>query len=74
MERPEVRALARHADVLSAGAIEDYAGCPVHWLVERELAPASSSPTPTPCAAAASSTPCSSARSASSGTAPAAPA
>jgi RecB family exonuclease len=43
---PAIRALARHADVLSAGALEDYAGCPVRWLVERELRPERFEPDP----------------------------
>jgi ATP-dependent helicase/nuclease subunit B len=30
----------RHSRVLSAGALEGYADCPVRWLVERELQPA----------------------------------
>ncbi len=29
----------RHTEVLSAGALETYADCPVKWLVERELRP-----------------------------------
>lgn len=29
----------RHREVLSAGALETYASCPVKWLVERELRP-----------------------------------
>jgi ATP-dependent helicase/DNAse subunit B len=35
------RALAhvRHSEVVSGGALESYADCPVKWLVERELAP-----------------------------------
>jgi ATP-dependent helicase/DNAse subunit B len=35
------RALAhvRHTEILSAGALETYADCPVKWLVERELRP-----------------------------------
>ncbi len=39
MERPEVRGLLRHGRVLSAGALEDFAACPVKWLVKRELEP-----------------------------------
>jgi ATP-dependent helicase/DNAse subunit B len=30
----------RHSEILSAGALETYADCPVKWLVERELQPA----------------------------------
>ena len=39
--RLSARALARvrHTEVVSAGALETYADCPVKWLVERELAP-----------------------------------
>ncbi len=29
----------RHTEILSAGALEAYANCPVRWLVERELQP-----------------------------------
>jgi len=29
----------RHSQILSAGALESYADCPVKWLVERELQP-----------------------------------
>lgn len=29
----------RHSRILSAGALETYAGCPVKWFVERELQP-----------------------------------
>jgi ATP-dependent helicase/DNAse subunit B len=29
----------RHTEILSAGALEAYADCPVKWLVERELRP-----------------------------------
>jgi ATP-dependent helicase/DNAse subunit B len=36
----------RHRDVVSANALESYAGCPVKWLVERELAPARFDPDP----------------------------
>jgi ATP-dependent helicase/DNAse subunit B len=32
-------ALVRHSEILSAGALESYANCPVKWLVERELQP-----------------------------------
>jgi ATP-dependent helicase/DNAse subunit B len=34
----------RHSRVLSAGALEGYADCPVRWLVERELQPAAFEP------------------------------
>ncbi len=29
----------RHSEILSAGALESYADCPVKWLVDRELQP-----------------------------------
>jgi ATP-dependent helicase/DNAse subunit B len=29
----------RHTEILSAGALETYADCPIKWLVERELRP-----------------------------------
>ena len=31
--------LVRHSELLSAGALEGYADCPVRWLVQRELQP-----------------------------------
>ena len=33
----------RHSEVVSGGALESFADCPVRWLVERELAPRSDS-------------------------------
>jgi len=36
----------RHSQILSAGALETYADCPVRWLVERELRPAPFEPEP----------------------------
>ncbi|MBV9801918.1 MAG: PD-(D/E)XK nuclease family protein, partial [Solirubrobacterales bacterium] len=36
----------RHSQILSAGALETYANCPVKWLVERELQPAPLEPDP----------------------------
>ncbi len=36
----------RHREVVSAGALETFASCPVRWLVERELAPADFEPDP----------------------------
>ena len=36
----------RHTEVVSAGALETFADCPVKWLVERELAPARFEPEP----------------------------
>jgi ATP-dependent helicase/DNAse subunit B len=38
----------RHSEILSAGALEAYANCPVKWLVERELQPALLGPEPEP--------------------------
>ena len=34
----------RHTEILSAGALESYADCPVKWLVERELRPGTLEP------------------------------
>lgn len=39
-------AALRQRDVLSAGALEAYAACPVKWLVERELQPERFEPDP----------------------------
>ncbi len=36
----------RHTRILSAGALETFAGCPVKWLVERELQPDKLEPDP----------------------------
>ncbi len=36
----------RHTEVVSAGALEIFAACPMRWLVERELSPASFEPEP----------------------------
>ena len=36
----------RHSQIVSAGALETYADCPVKWLVERELQPAPLEPDP----------------------------
>ena len=36
----------RHREVVSAGALESYADCPVKWLVERELRPERLEPEP----------------------------
>jgi RecB family exonuclease len=38
----------RHRRILSAGALESYADCPVRWLVERELQPTRFEPEPEP--------------------------
>ncbi|HMJ01610.1 MAG TPA: PD-(D/E)XK nuclease family protein [Conexibacter sp.] len=43
---PEARTALRQREVLSAGALETYARCPVRWLVERELAPERFEPDP----------------------------
>jgi ATP-dependent helicase/nuclease subunit B len=40
----------RHSEVVSAGALESYADCPVKWLVERELSPERLEPDPEPLA------------------------
>ncbi len=34
----------RHREILSAGALESYADCPVKWLIERELRPGTLEP------------------------------
>jgi ATP-dependent helicase/DNAse subunit B len=36
---PAALAHVRHSQILSAGALETYANCPVKWLVDRELQP-----------------------------------
>jgi ATP-dependent helicase/nuclease subunit B len=36
----------RHREILSAGALESFADCPVKWLVDRELQPARFEPEP----------------------------
>jgi len=38
----------RHRRILSAGALESYADCPVRWLIERELQPVALEPDPDP--------------------------
>jgi RecB family exonuclease len=38
----------RHRRIVSAGALENYADCPVRWLVERELQPTRFEPEPEP--------------------------
>ncbi len=40
----------RHSQILSAGALDTYADCPVKWFVERELQPAWFEPPPEPIA------------------------
>ncbi len=39
---------ARHSEIVSGGALESYAKCPVKWLVERELQPEPFEPDPEP--------------------------
>jgi RecB family exonuclease len=41
-------AKVRHSEILSAGALESYAECPVKWLVEKELQPRKLEPDPEP--------------------------
>ena len=41
---PGALARLRHTEIVSAGALESYAECPVRWLVERELRPAALEP------------------------------
>ncbi|HEX4010175.1 MAG TPA: PD-(D/E)XK nuclease family protein [Solirubrobacteraceae bacterium] len=41
---PGALAEIRHSRILSAGALEAYANCPVRWLIERELQPAPMEP------------------------------
>jgi len=43
---PVAFARMRHRQVVSAGALESYAACPVKWLVERELRPERFEPDP----------------------------
>jgi RecB family exonuclease len=40
----------RHSRIVSGGALETYADCPVKWLVERELSPPRFDPEPDPIA------------------------
>jgi ATP-dependent helicase/DNAse subunit B len=42
------RGRLRHTEILSAGALETYADCPVKWLIERELRPGALEPEPEP--------------------------
>jgi ATP-dependent helicase/DNAse subunit B len=42
----EALGLVRHREILSAGALESFADCPVKWLVDRELQPARFEPEP----------------------------
>jgi ATP-dependent helicase/DNAse subunit B len=43
---PAALAHVRHSRILSAGALETYADCPVKWLIERELQPDELQPDP----------------------------
>jgi ATP-dependent helicase/DNAse subunit B len=43
---PDAQAALRQRELLSAGALESYARCPVRWLVEGELQPARFEPDP----------------------------
>jgi RecB family exonuclease len=45
---PAALAHARHREIVSAGALEKYADCPVKWLVESELQPRPLHPDPDP--------------------------
>jgi RecB family exonuclease len=47
---PAALAHVRHSQILSAGALETYADCPVKWLVDRELQPEPLEPDPDPLA------------------------
>jgi len=38
----------RHRDIVSGGALESYADCPVRWLMERQLSPERFAPDPDP--------------------------
>jgi ATP-dependent helicase/DNAse subunit B len=38
----------RHKDIVSGGALETYADCPVKWLMDRQLSPARFEPEPDP--------------------------
>lgn len=42
------RSRLRHTEILSAGALEAFAECPVRWLIERELRPRPLEPDPEP--------------------------
>jgi RecB family exonuclease len=44
----QARSHVRHREVVSAGALELFAGCPVRWLVERQLEPERLEPDPAP--------------------------
>ncbi len=47
---PAALAHVRHREILSAGALESYAECPVKWLVDRQLQPEALEPTSEPMA------------------------
>jgi ATP-dependent helicase/nuclease subunit B len=45
---PSTRPYVRHREILSGGALESFAQCPVKWLVERQLQPRELGPEPEP--------------------------
>ena len=47
---PRALAHVRHREVVSPGALESYADCPVKWMVEKELQPDRFGPEPEPMA------------------------
>lgn len=47
---PGALAKVRHSQILSAGALEAFANCPVKWLIERELQPDTLTPQSEPIA------------------------
>ena len=47
---PRALAHVRHREVVSPGALESYADCPVKWMVEKELQPDRFDPEPEPMA------------------------
>ena len=47
---PRALARVRHREVVSPGALESYADCPVKWMVEKELQPDRFDPAPEPMA------------------------
>ena len=47
---PRALARVRHREVVSPGALESYADCPVKWMVEKELQPDRFDPEPEPMA------------------------
>lgn len=45
---PAALGCVRHRELVSGGALESFADCPVRWLVERQLAPGQLDPDPDP--------------------------